>query len=220
MTGFRFPDNSQRLAVIGRTGSGKTLFGAFMLSRAPFHKQPYVIVNYKRDKFLNSIPYVKHIDYKELPKQPGVYMLTPRPDEGAAMEAWMWKVWERERVGIFFDEMYNVPSPLRGGALQSIFTQGRSKKIPVIGCTQRPKLISRFLFSEADFFALFHLSTKPDQDAIRDFYPAATRVNLPAHHCQWYDVARDFGCELKPCPAEAAILEWFDDRLKPRRRAL
>ena len=74
---FRLPDLSQRVAVIGRTGSGKTMFGAFLLSRAAFDRQPFVIVNYKRDGFLNSIPRVKDIDLKEIPRHPGVYMLQP-----------------------------------------------------------------------------------------------------------------------------------------------
>lgn len=220
MSGFRHPTAERRVAVIGRNGSGKTQFGAFLLSRAPFHTQPYVIVNFKADAFLNSIPYVDEIGYTDHPSKPGVYMLQHRPGNDAAMEAWMWKVWERERTGIFFDEMYGIPDPLKGGALRSIFTQGRSKKIPVIGCTQRPKHISRFLFSEADFFALFHLSTKPDRDALRDFYES-TNVNrrLPPFHCEWYDVAADYGTVLKPCPPADATLQWFEDRLRPRVRS-
>lgn len=218
MTGFRLPNLTQRLAVIGRTGSGKTTFSAWVLSRAGFDKQPFVIFDFKRDALLNAIEGARVIGYNEIPKHPGVYLLQPTPHEKDEMEAYLWKVWARERVGLYFDEMYSVPQPQRGGALQAVFTQGRSKKIPVIGCTQRPALVSRFLFTEADFFATFHLSTRPDQDRVTDFDEAYEATRLPKFSCKWYDVAEDFGCILSPVPGDDEILEAFARRLKPRTR--
>lgn len=220
MTGFRLPDLTQRTAVIGRTGSGKTTFSAWMLSRAAFDKQPFVVFDFKRDALLNDIPNHRVIGYNEIPKHPGVYLLQPTPHERDEMEAYLWKVWAREKVGLYFDEMYSVPQPLRGGALQAVFTQGRSKKIPVIGCTQRPALVSRFLFTEADFFATFHLSTKPDRDRVTDFDEGYIGLDLPEYHCRWYDVAKDYGCTLAPVPGDDVILETFERRLKPRVRHL
>lgn len=220
MSGFRLPDETQRLAIIGRTGSGKTVHGAWQLSRAPFHKQPYIIFDYKGDELLNQIPHLRHIDYKELPKHPGVYMIKPGVHERDDVEAYLWKVWQRERIGIYFDEMYQVPDPFKGGALRALFTQGRSKKIPVIGCTQRPRQISRFLFSEADFFATFHLSTKPDRQTVAEYDENGYGVELPKFCCRWYDVSDDFGCVLKPVPGGDVILDTFETRLAPKRRYL
>lgn len=220
MSTFRLPDLSQRLAVIGRTGSGKTTFSAWMLSRAAFDRQPFVVFDFKRDALLNAIPNHRVIGYNEVPKHPGIYLLQPRPDEKDQMEAYLWKVWARERVGLYFDEMYSVPQPLRGGALQAVFTQGRSKKIPVIGCTQRPALVSRFLFTEADFFATFHLSTRPDRERVTDFDEGYVGLDLPKFHCRWYDVSEDWGCTLAPVPGDDEILDTFERRLAPKHRTL
>lgn len=220
MSEFKFPTVNQRLAIIGRTGSGKTQFAAWILSHAAFDKQPYVIVDYKGDQLLGSIDKAEEIELNFVPKHSGLYIVRPRPDQGELVERWLWKVWEREKVGLYFDEMYLVPDPARGGALRSIFTQGRSKRLPVIGLTQRPRHISRFLFSEADAFAVFHLNTRGDNLAVEEFTPIDTRQRLPDYHCRWYDVNRDTQFILRPVPNADDILARFEDRLKQKRKFL
>ena len=217
---FRLPNYKQRVAVIGRTGSGKTQFGAWLLSEAAFTEQPYVIVDYKGDDLLNGIDRINEIGLNEVPKRPGLYIVKPRPDQVDDVEAWLWKVWAREKVGLYFDEMYLIPDPQKGGALRSIFTQGRSKRIPVIGLTQRPRHISRFLFSEADFFAVFHLNTAGDKQAVSEITPFQGDGRLPDYHCRWYDVGTDATFYLQPVPDAETILDRIDTRLAPNRKAL
>ena len=67
MTEFKLPSFKQRLAIIGRTGSGKTQAGAWILANAPFDKQPYVIVDYKGDDLLGAIDNVEQIDLNYVP---------------------------------------------------------------------------------------------------------------------------------------------------------
>lgn len=213
---FRLPDVTQRMAIFGRTGSGKTQFGAWGLSKAPFNIIPYVIVDYKGDKLLNSIDRAKEIGFNEVPKHPGIYILHAEPDDEEEIEKWMRLVWARENVGLFFDEMYMLPQKR---ALRSILTQGRSKHIPAFCLSQRPVWVSRFVISEADFIAAFHLHDPDDRKAIQRLMPSETLKNrLDEFHCWWFDVSKDTLLRLSPVPDAEEILDTFDERLAPKRR--
>ncbi|MGI4813146.1 MAG: hypothetical protein ACRYGG_07405, partial [Janthinobacterium lividum] len=151
---FSLPTTQQRLCVIGRTGSGKTRLGAWVLSHAPYDRMPYVIVDYKGERLFDKVKRLRDITYSTVPKEPGLYRINPREDEAEEMEAWLWKVHRRGRTGLFFDETMQVPGHYRAGAFRAILAQGRSKHIPCILCTQRPSGVSPSVFSEADHFAI------------------------------------------------------------------
>ncbi len=221
---MRLPDISHRVMVCGRTGSGKTVFGAWLLSKAPFDKIPYVIINHKGDSLLSGLPRVKPLELKDkLPKEPGVYQMFPGPHQEAQLEAWLWRLWRKGRTGIMLDEGYMVPklSP----AFRTVLTQGRSLGIPAILLSQRPSFISRFVVSEADFYCAFHLNDERDQDTIRAFTPQNDPAwqwesKLEKYWSRWYDVADDFSALLRPIPGTDMIEETFEERLKPKRRWL
>src|SRR3954470_23070578 len=120
MNSFRWPGLTHRTAVLGRTGSGKTQAATWLLSHADFTRQPWVIVDYKRDPLLAAIPHVRKIDYDTVPTEPGVYLLQPMPHDAEKMEQWLWKVWAHGRIGLYFDELTLVPDPHKGGALRAI----------------------------------------------------------------------------------------------------
>lgn len=221
---FRMPRNDQRVTIIGRTGSGKTVFGAWLLALADFHKIPRVIVDFKGDELLRSIPRIEEIGLRDVPKHGGLYTIRPLIHEAEQMEAWMWKVWQRERVGLYFDEAYMLPNSSgqhRRGALQAILTQGRSKRIPVISLVQRPSQMSVFVFSEAEYYAVFALNRWPDKKTIEGMADKlAPRLidELPEYHSIWYDVGRDTPIRMLPAPHPDTIAEMIDTRLRPKRR--
>src|SRR5215469_2654678 len=135
------PGHDERLAVIGRTGSGKTHFAVWALSKANWPTRPWIIVDYKRDDLIGELPGVEEISLtpRRMPRHPGLYVVHPRPDSDDAVETFLMRIWERGHTGIYIDEGHILPE--RGG-LQAILTQGRSKKIPAIVLTQRPKWVS------------------------------------------------------------------------------
>lgn len=217
---FRLPNRSQRVAVVGRTGSGKTQFGFWLLSLAPFDKMPYIMIDYKGEDLFASSDRIKEIGFKDIPKEPGLYRISPLPEkDDEAMDEWMWKIWQRENIGLFIDEGYRLPKP--GNAFNACLTQGRSKHIPVICLTQRPSWISRFVFSEADFYAVFHLNEKGDKKRVQEFIPREKidiEQRLEDYHANWYDVGKDNAFELLPVEEAATLTERIHNRLKPKRR--
>ena len=75
VNGVRFPNDSNRHAIIGATGSGKTMFGMWSLSRRSFDTMPWVIFDYKREELIAAVDPIE-IDPREMPpKHPGLYVL-------------------------------------------------------------------------------------------------------------------------------------------------
>lgn len=208
---MRLPNDTERHAILGMTGSGKTLFGLYSLQKRSYHRMPWIIVDYKGDPSIAQIPHVNQIDVRDKPPRTrGLYVVRPLPHENDEIEELLWNVWKRGKTGLFFDEAYMIGRYSK--ALRAILTQGRAKKIPVITLSQQPVWISPFVLSEADFISAFYLHKPADVKTVRDFIPGAVANMLPRFHSYYYDVKanrRDF---LAPCPDEAEILERFDHK--------
>jgi DNA helicase HerA-like ATPase len=208
---LRLPNSTQRTAIIGRTGSGKTQAAAWLLSRQSIDVMPWVIFDYKTDELLNSIDRAQHVDLDFVPSKAGVYIVHPTP--GDDTETMLWKLWARENVGIYVDEGYMLGD--HNAAFEACLTQGRSKHIPMIVLSQRPAWISRFVFSEADFFQVFHLNDKRDKKAVESFVPQNLAVTLPPFHSFFYDVGKNTLHRFAPVPNAVTILETFEHKLAP-----
>jgi hypothetical protein len=218
---MRLPTDTQRLTIVGRTGSGKTQAAVWHLSLRSWDVVPWVVYDYKMDELINSIDGVRHIDTSEVPKHPGIYCVHPFPDDFESVQKQLWKIWERENIGVYVDEGYmictnSMPNP----AFRSILTQGRSKHVPVIILSQRPVWLDRFVFSESDFYQVFALNDARDRRTIQAFAPADFDERLPDYHSFYYDVGADKIIVLKPVPKKQAILEAFDSRMKKTHRVI
>lgn len=213
MPEFRFPNTTQRTAVIGRTGSGKTQFGVWMLSNADFMAQPYVIIDFKRDKLIGAIPHAKPIGYNEVPKEAGIYILRTSINELEALNAFFDNVLQHENIGLFIDETY--PIGKNSNEFNMLLTQGRSKNIQMFCLTQRPSWISRFVFSESDFFSVFHLNMKDDEKTIEGMTPLDLERQLPQYYSRWHDVGNNANFIMTPVPDSATILARFAEKLGP-----
>lgn len=113
----------------------------------------------------------------------------------------------------------NVPR----GAFTAILTQGRSKHIPVYCLTQRPTWISRFVFSEADFFSVLQLNDADDAKTVQR-YIKKDKIDVTAeledYHAYWYDVAKRTAFQMAPVEDEELITARIASRLAPKRREL
>lgn len=204
---------------MGRTGSGKTVLALWLLSHANFDQKPYYVIDYKGDDHIARLDRAREIALNEIPRHPGIYVVRPLPHETENVERWLWRVYSNGNSGLYFDEAYMVPDD---GAFPALLTQGRSKNINSIIITQRPAWISRFVFSEANQYAIFHLNDRDDRKKVWRFLPddRIMRKRLPDYHSLWYDVDRNQLVPLKPVPPAEQIVDNIQAQLAPKRWAV
>jgi len=215
---INFPDDTQRLSIIGSTGSGKTQAAQFHLARRSYDEMPWLIYDFKGDPTIGSIPYARLIRVDEIPIKPGVYVVQPLPGQVDAVEAQMEAIWERGRMGIYIDEGYMIGT--KNKFFRALLTQGRSKEVPMIVLSQRPVWMDRFVFSESEFFQIFRLQHKKDVKNVQEFVPANLGERIPEFHSYYYDVKANRVTVLKPVPPIDAIHDIFYRRLRPIRQVV
>lgn len=228
---FIFPGPRDRVAVFGATGSGKSVFTIWLFSEcADFDKKPWVFVDYKGEDIITELLKLELATLVSVednpPKRPGVYVVKPQPSQTDLVAGWIWKVWERGKCGLVFDELYMVPefkgAAGTGGPLKSILTQGRSKEIPVWGLAQRPVDINLHMITEAQFIAEFYLKRREDRQRVRSYIPDdmpifADDKRLPQYYCRWYDDKQNLALYLKPAPNPKEIIDTIENRVHAMR---
>jgi len=216
---LRLPGPRDRISIIGPTGSGKTHAATWHLSNASFDRRPYIVINPKREELILSIENLRHMDVSEdVPNEPGIYNVSPIPSDAELVNDLLLRIWEHENCGVWFDEglMFGT-----GEGIDALFTQGRSKHIPMVFLMQRPVWVSRFAVSEATFIQYFGLSDARDRVTVASFTGGPTPerslpVNelLPEYHSWYYDVPKKRNFLFKPMPSADVILNKIDDRLE------
>ncbi len=215
---FRLPNDTQRLSIIGRTGSGKTQAGVWHLSKRSFDIMPWIVFNFKGDDLINSIPGTRDLSMtSNVPNYPGIYVIDVAPDEKEVADEFLMRVWKHEKCGLYIDEGYML-SGLPG--FRRCLTQGRSKRIPIILLSQRPVWMDRFAWSEADFFQIFNVAIADDKKTIASYVGGQLLGRTPEFHSNWYDVGQDQTFRLLPVPDRASILAVFRERIGTKRKLL
>ena len=209
---MRLPTDTNRHAIVGATGSGKTQAALWHLSLRNYQEKPWIIYNFKKDESIDGIPFARHIGVDEIPVRPGVFIVHPMPHETDSVENQMWAIWERGNTGVYVDEGYMVGRDNR--AFRALLTQGRSKHVPMIVLSQRPVWMDRFVFSESEFFQVFRLQHRKDVKNVEEFVPADLGKRLPEFHSYYYDVGSNDVTVLKPVPELDKIHATFEQRLK------
>src|SRR5258708_7851514 len=105
-TKIKLPGKNDRIVLIGRTGTGKTVAGLWHLSYQNLDR-PWILLNFKNDEHIDSIEYTTEIDYDFVPgkKDKGLFILRPLPSHmkrpaprvPSALEAYVWKLRSEER---------------------------------------------------------------------------------------------------------------------------
>ena len=217
MTRVGYPDDSKRIAIVGRTGSGKTQAAVWHLSNRSFDSRPWVVFNFKGDSLIDAIPGAREADLDTAPHKPGIYICRPLPHEEEKLDAFLWQIWHQENTGVYFDEGYMVT---KCSAFQALLTQGRSKNIPIICLTQRPVWISRFVWSESDFFQIFTMTNEKDKKLVKEFVPQYNSEKLGPYQSIYHDVGSGGTVLLDAVPDRDTILQTFRTRAPKRLRVI
>lgn len=217
---LRLPDDTHRVSVIGRTGSGKTQGAVWQLSKRRFDLRPWIILDWKRDKLIGTLGAQKTDIGGKPPKKPGLYIAQPQPHEAedGTLETYLWKIWAQENTGIYVDEGYMIGN--NNNAFRSLLTQGRSKHIPMIILSQRPVGMDRYVFSESDYFQIFEITDTRDKKTVNSFVPVDLDARLPKYHSIWYDVGQNEATLLAPVPDGDTLQGRFRKRIGRKRRTL
>ena len=205
------PGPSDRTLIVGTTGSGKTQYALWLLSYQDFDRRPWVIVDYKREGAFAKLRRMKAFrgilkPTSSPPTKPGLYLLPVLETDDEALDAFLWKVWRKGRVGLYFDEGMMVPGG-KDSAVRSILIQGRSKHIPVIVNNQTPLNIDTYFKSQASFIAQFWLIDAKDRQEMRRFMPTDPDGDFPQHQAWWWDCSRRVLVLLPKCSEEGKILD-------------
>lgn len=220
----RLPGNQHRTVEVGRTGTGKTVAGLWHLSNYDLNK-PWIVFNFKDDEHIESIENTRPIDFSYVPKKKdsGLFVVNVAPEdckgtrnEASPLEKYFKQIWARQNVGVFIDEAYPIGN---NNGFELLLTQGRSRRIPMIVCTQRPCWISRFTFSEATFIQVFDLNDERDIQTVEGFMPFNWDDVEPLgpHQSFYYDVNNNELFRLQPTPDMDAIRERFAGKLRRQR---
>jgi hypothetical protein len=202
------PDASQRTAIVGRTGSGKTQFGVYFLGtqiNGPWKELPVTIIDFKHAQLIGELQATVIKVTDKPPTKPGLYVIRPFPgDDDKALIQYLLRVWAQQNHGIYCDECLDLGPRNRG--FRRILSQGREKNIPMIYCTQRPSWVDMYSFSEATYICAFQLTLPKDEARVNEFAPGYVNIRLEPFQSYWYDVPDNKGQVLTPCPAQADIL--------------
>jgi len=215
---MRLPDDTNRITIVGTTGSGKTVAGVWHLSQANYITKPWLIYDFKRDDLLAEIEALEgsyEITTDDIPDKPGLYFVHPHPDDTEAVQDQMRRVWERRNIGIYVDEGYMVSSGRnKRNWFRTLLTQGRSLHIPIITLAQRPSWIDRFVFTESQFYQVFRLNHVGDRNKIMEYVPADLSQPLAEFHSYYHDVGANKTYLVKPVPTGDAIISVFQTKLE------
>lgn len=219
---IRLPGPSDRITITGHTGSGKSQAALWHLSNANFDVRPWIIIDPKGEEKINSIDGLEHVEVGEIPKHPGLYAAHPTQYEAEEADDWYYNILQHGNIGMYFDEAFLCGF---GPGFTTLLIQGRSKRCPAITLNQRPVMVSRFAFSEAQFFQCFPLTDERDYKTMRGFakIPSFEDAPLPEFYSYYYDVRWKRAYKLQPVPKIDAILDRIESKLdnrEPRRRYL
>ena len=143
------------------------------------------------------------LNFRSLGGEASLFGVSPRPGQDDALERFLWRIWEKENIGLYVDEASLMPDD--SDAFKAVLQQGRSKRIPVIGCTQRPVSVARAMFSESDYYCVYRMVDRRDYKTVEGFVPGDLSRPLPWHHWYWYDRTRNTLLTMSPVPPPETV---------------
>lgn len=141
----------EHVALVGRTGTGKSMLASGLLLNRPYR----IIARTKPDSI--TYPGTEHVTSLERIKR-GHFAYELEPDfDRQRIELWKTFdfVWRTGGWCLYIDELFYCIDTLRlnvpeiGSPIDKLLTQGRSKGITMFNAMQRAARITRFAISEA-----------------------------------------------------------------------
>jgi len=224
---IRLPGQTDRIALFGTTGSGKTVAAIWHLSFKDFRAMPWVIYNPSGDEHIEAIERAEFVGLDFIPqKQQGVYIANFTPSDTEKLNDNLGKIWERGNCGVYIDESY-----LSGHTenLFNILIAGRKRGIPSIYLAQAPVEKSgapiRTITRNMEFVQIFRLPVRGDWDRVEEFIPPfederkkenGIALTRKKYHSLYYDRDLDKVSFLAPVPRVEMLIDKINAKLKKK----
>lgn len=212
----------ERGVIIGKTGSGKTtLMVKLILYSLAF---PIVIIDTKVDDTFNILSYYYETNIlqdviERLEKEP-VILYRPEPLDiiENKIDDFLNYLYENVRnCYVYIDEAYQLHTPTIDKGFLNLLMRGRSKNISVVCGVQRPRNVSRYIFTEANKFYIFELTDLEDRKRVYEFCAFEQVLEIPEQYHFWFSNLQKISYE-EPISIEQIELDKFrEDALKYKR---
>jgi energy-coupling factor transporter ATP-binding protein EcfA2 len=205
-----------RTTIAGRTGSGKTRLARYLMEQRS--TQHWVIFNPKHTSGYNEMSGAivlrkwEHRKFDKAIEKHRFVVLNFAANElnHEYMDAIVQWIHENyEDIGFCFDELYFMHRNMEPGeGMVGLYTRGRERKQSVLGLVQRPKRISLFCFSEADYIGSMSLNLEMDRKRMVEATGNTSFMldeksqpgSLDKFHWRWYNVDADTAQLWGPVP--------------------
>jgi tRNA A37 threonylcarbamoyladenosine biosynthesis protein TsaE len=158
-------NQGEHVVLIGMNGSGKTTLARHLLTR--YRKWKIMLVTKPDDITWPGWRTVK--DHKAINGRTDSYRLHPEYESSRQQfKEVMDRVWKEGGWCIYLDELYHLEHKGLSNDVIKLLTQGRSKRITVVGGVQRPAWVTRFALSEPRHTFAFRVGDNRDAKAIGD----------------------------------------------------
>lgn len=187
----------QRVAVFGRSGSGKSYWTRWLMLRS---RMSWIVLDTKHDPGFDAMRLVNGLPNPDrllrLWGESRIIVARPKPQENSPrfLDAYLGALHESyDGFGVCIDEVYQFALGSKPGpGLTGLVTRGRARKQSVIMGSQRPSWVPRFVYTEANYMAVFQLTISDDRKRIRDMTGRdEVFTTLPPREWFWYDVGLD-----------------------------
>ena len=174
-------DTDERAAIVGTTGSGKTVLAHFLL----YWAGDRVIVIDPKHTF-------HHEDFKEARRLPFFgnkfkIIYRPKAEDDDNLFSLLREAYKRGNVIIYVDELATLARffPRSTALLEDISRTGRERSISLWGATQRPRHVPVSFFTESEVWFVFLLRDPRDRGHLRDMVGAEVQDKIPLYQF-WY----------------------------------
>jgi ABC-type dipeptide/oligopeptide/nickel transport system ATPase component len=190
----------ERVAIIGKTGSGKTELAKKLLELFPYtvvldNKGTFGNDKNTKEFVLPGFVLVRNFDslgeagkqYNKIVFRPDAELEAHRNEFLEVMDAFYWWIYYRENCIVYTDEATAVcdSSNILPGH-NACVKRGRELGIGCWNGTQQPVNVHNTLFSEAEHFFVFRTQLQSHRDKLSGFMGDNVKKKIPPKYHFWY----------------------------------
>ncbi len=171
----------ERIAIIGATGSGKTVLAKYLLD----HTVRAVIIDPKHTFELEGFKVIKSRPFFRGKKYHYIYRPTAAKDkELAELLLYFWRIGD---TIIYIDELSTIAEgyPLTTGVLLEIARTGRERSVGLWVTMQRPRFVPKLFLTESEQMFVFALRNGEDRVYVAGYAGEEVREPIDKYEF-WY----------------------------------